>query len=135
MNSAILFRHAKQAHGFDFFKVRADNELDFYQCMRLVNYIRTKEINDPDPANGATPAFAVDGTEAFLSDDAYLKPTLAEDALLYALDELDLDDSISVASSCTGRSDGAAAADTPKERKLMGRIKELEQQLTMRERE
>ncbi|KAJ1733472.1 hypothetical protein LPJ72_002857 [Coemansia sp. Benny D160-2] len=134
-SSAILFRHAKQAHGFDFLKVRADNELDFYQCMRLVNYIRTKEINGPDPANGATPVFAVDGTEAFLSDDAYLKPTLAEDALLYALDELDLDDSISVASSCTGRSDGAAAAETLKERELMGRIKELEQQLTMRERE
>ncbi|KAJ2400888.1 hypothetical protein GGI23_001749, partial [Coemansia sp. RSA 2559] len=88
-SAIILFRHAKQTHRFDFLKTRADLKLDFYQSMRLVNYIRTMmDTSDPDLLSNG---FAVDGTEAFLSDDAYLKPVMPEDALIYALDELDLD--------------------------------------------
>ncbi|KAJ1799109.1 hypothetical protein LPJ59_002052 [Coemansia sp. RSA 2399] len=124
-HSAItLFRHAKQAHRFDFLKTRTDLKLDFYQSMRLVNYIRAMtETSNPDLSNG----FAVDGTEAFLSDDAYLKPVMPEDALIYALDELDLDGTASV--------DGFAPSDTQQECELMARIKTLEQQLGLRERE
>ncbi|KAJ2543078.1 hypothetical protein EV175_006008 [Coemansia sp. RSA 1933] len=132
-SAPTLFKHAKQCHGFDFLKVRADLKLDFYQSMRLVNYIRTMETNDPEAFADAS-GFVVDGTEAFLADDAYLKPAMAEDALIYALDELDLNDTVSVASDGSG--DLAQAPDmTQRERELVDRIKTLEQQLGLRERE
>ncbi|KAI9501223.1 S-adenosyl-L-methionine-dependent methyltransferase [Coemansia spiralis] len=92
-SAIVLFRHVKQTHGFDFPKARAALKLDFYQGMRVVNYIRSMELSDPNFANGSE--FALDGSEAFLSDDKYLRPTIPEDALLYALDELDLDDTAS----------------------------------------
>ncbi|KAJ1944356.1 hypothetical protein EC988_006009, partial [Linderina pennispora] len=138
--SAItLFRHVKQAHGFDFPKVRSSLHLDFYQSMRLVNYIRKLEKSDPDFARVS--GFSVTGTEGFLNDDEYLKPVLEDDTLLYALDELDLDDTRSVSSSRPGslartpRLDGFEAAANLKERELMNKIRALEQQLGIKERE
>ncbi|KAJ1835586.1 hypothetical protein LPJ63_000996 [Coemansia sp. RSA 2711] len=132
----ILFRHVKQAHGFDFLKTRAALDLDFYQSMRTVNYIRTLGLSDPNFANVS--GFSIDGSEAFLNDDAYLKPAIPDDSLLYALDELDLDDTASVASSRVGslaRTPQIEGLESPKERELMARIRALEQQLGLRERD
>ncbi|KAJ1771667.1 hypothetical protein IW140_003259 [Coemansia sp. RSA 1813] len=140
-SALILFRHVKKTHEFDFLKARADLKLDFYQSMRLVNYIRTMEASDPHSASVSASGFVIDGTEAFLTDDTYLKPVMAEDALLYALDELDLDDTASVTSSHadslsrTPNIGGFAPPDTQKECELVARIRTLEQQLDLRERE
>ncbi|KAJ1644403.1 hypothetical protein J3B02_004261 [Coemansia erecta] len=141
----VLFRHVKQLHGFDFPKTRANLKLDFYQSMRVVNYIRTMGISDPN--FGHVSGFVIDGSEAFINDDQFLKPAIEDDALLYALDELDLDDTASVASSRSragslARSHAlesnlaaAMAGETAKERELMARIRTLEHQLGLRDRE
>ncbi|KAJ1964790.1 hypothetical protein GGI12_001196 [Dipsacomyces acuminosporus] len=135
----ILFRHVKQIHGFDFPKTRARLNLDFYQSMRVVNYIRTMGLTDPNFSNVS--GFSIDGTEPFINDDAYLRPAIEDDTLLYALDELDLDDTASVTSSRIGsmprtpRVDGFDSPASLKERELMSRIKTLEHQLGLRDRE
>ncbi|KAJ2416240.1 hypothetical protein GGI10_001099 [Coemansia sp. RSA 2530] len=131
----VLFRHAKQAHGFDFPKTRATLGLDFYQSMRVVNYIRTMGLSDPNFEQVS--GFTIDGTEAFLNDDSYLKPAIPDDNLLYALDELDLDDSASVGSLSRSlkADDGLGSPESLRERELTARIRALEHQLGLRERE
>ncbi|KAJ2454315.1 hypothetical protein GGI03_006584 [Coemansia sp. RSA 2337] len=136
----VLFQHAKQAHGFDFPKTRTTLGLDFYQSMRVVNYIRTMGLSDPNFEHVS--GFTIDGTEAFLNDDAYLKPAIPDDNLLYALDELDLDDSASVRStsrvgslSRSFKADGLESLESLRERELTARIRALEHQLGLRERE
>ncbi|ORX90214.1 S-adenosyl-L-methionine-dependent methyltransferase [Basidiobolus meristosporus CBS 931.73] len=84
-----LFDHCKEAHSFDFVKTKAALALDFYQCIRLINYIR-KEVE-------ANPNFAgcnFTGAEPFFQDDTFLKPVLEEDALLYAFEDMDLEDPV-----------------------------------------
>ncbi|KAJ2810202.1 hypothetical protein FBU31_008043, partial [Coemansia sp. 'formosensis'] len=130
----VLFQHAKKAHGFDFPKTRAALGLDFYQSMRVVNYIRTMGLGDPNFEQVS--GFTIDGTEAFLNDDAYLKPAIPDDNLLYALDELDIDDSVSVGSlSRSFKADGLDSLESVRERELTARIRALEHQLGLRERE
>ncbi|KAJ2709617.1 hypothetical protein H4R19_004162, partial [Coemansia spiralis] len=123
-----LFRHVHAAHGFDFLRTRADLGLDFYQTMRVVNYIRARALDCPgfEKASG----FAVDGSEPFLSDDAYLKPVIPDDGLLFALDDLDLADP-----RPAGPDSAPASAAAPLECALMARIRSLEGQLAQRERE
>ncbi|KAJ2080299.1 hypothetical protein H4R24_003174 [Coemansia sp. RSA 988] len=138
---APLFSHAKEAHGFDFMKTRSELRLDFYQSMRTVNYIRTMGLNDPK--FGSASRFSIDGSEAFLNDDAYLKPAIPDDSLLYALDDLDLDDEDSGTATSSridntatmAGYDEAAPAEDAKERALMARIQALEEQIGLRERE
>eukprot|EP00493_Phyllostaurus_siculus_P023163 UN23498 len=36
-----VFNDAKTKHNFDFFQMKKDLKLDFYGCMKLINYIRT----------------------------------------------------------------------------------------------
>ncbi|KAJ1780048.1 hypothetical protein GGH19_001653 [Coemansia sp. RSA 1807] len=132
----LLFRHVKQSHGFDFLKTRTELGLDFYQSMRVVNYIRTLGMSDPN--FGSVSGFVLDGSEAFINDDAYLKPAIAEDSLLYALDELDLDDTASVGScsaDSSARTPKAKDPESPRERELLACIRKLEQQVGLRERE
>ncbi|KAJ1937812.1 hypothetical protein GGF37_005055, partial [Kickxella alabastrina] len=145
----VMFRHINQVHGFDFPKTRATLKLDFYQSMRVVNYIRTMGLSDASFAQVS--GFSIDGTEPFINDDAYLKPVIEDDTLLYALDELDLEDSASVAGSRPGslarttQIEGLVAAgacgslggsgETLKERELVSRIRALENQLGLRDRE
>ncbi|KAJ2265511.1 hypothetical protein J3F81_005812, partial [Coemansia sp. RSA 371] len=132
----LLFRHVKQSHGFDFLKTRTELGLDFYQSMRVVNYIRTLGMSDPNFGNVS--GFVLDGSEAFINDDAYLKPAIAEDSLLYALDELDLDDTASVGScsaDSSARTPKAKDPESPRERELLACIRKLEQQVGLRERE
>jgi hypothetical protein len=56
-------------------------DLDFYATIKLVNYIRSEVLS-----GHATPD--VSKPEAW-ADDKYLQPALADDALLFSLDELD----------------------------------------------
>ncbi|KAJ1720404.1 hypothetical protein LPJ53_004955 [Coemansia erecta] len=122
-NPSVLFEHVKQTHGFDFAKTRRQLQLDFYQSMRVVNYIRTMGLNEP--GFGTTAAFEVDGTEAFLNDDQYLKPAMEDDALLYALDELDLDDG----DGSDHEKEPVATTALTSESDLAARVRALEQQL------
>src|SRR5450432_3901703 len=37
-----MLAHCKQHHGFDFLSIRQKYALDFYGCIKLVNYIRSE---------------------------------------------------------------------------------------------
>ena len=36
------FLHCKEEHSFDFLKLRVDSRLDFYDTLRLINFIRAR---------------------------------------------------------------------------------------------
>lgn len=40
--SRAVFQHCVEVHSFDFLKLRADAGLDFYDTLRLINFIRFK---------------------------------------------------------------------------------------------
>lgn len=88
--------------------VRAD--LDFLDTVKLVNYIRTQ-------VKGGNMNPTVSSKEAF-NDEAYLKPVLEDDAVLYSIDELDLD----------GEQDGSAPdrGSTAAEQQVLELQEELE---------
>lgn len=82
------FNHMKTAHQFDFQAVRQSLHLDFYQCIRLINYIR-REVQ---AGNDITKTFS--GKESFWTDDQFLQPVMEDDALLFAFEDLDINDDI-----------------------------------------
>ncbi|KAI9498210.1 S-adenosyl-L-methionine-dependent methyltransferase [Zychaea mexicana] len=84
------FHHCKEAHGFDFLAVKRSLGLDFYKCIRMINYIRKQVLLKPDLAN--TKEFTLTGTEDFWEDDELLQPVLEDDALLFAFEELEVAD-------------------------------------------
>jgi hypothetical protein len=95
----VMIEHSKEKHEFDFAGVQTQHsmltlppiscrfadskqlDLDFYQSIKLVNYIRSEVL-----AGKQTPDVS---TAAAWSDDKYLQPTLEDDALLFNLDEID----------------------------------------------
>lgn len=81
------FQHIKSTHNFDFQQVRKSLHLDFYKCIRMINYIREQVQIHPELATSNN--FQITGTEKFWEDDKYLQPVLADDALLFAFEELD----------------------------------------------
>ncbi|KAG2203006.1 hypothetical protein INT47_013222 [Mucor saturninus] len=81
------FKHIKNEHGFDFQAVKRGLGLDFYKCIRMINYIREQVQAHPELATSKE--FKLTGSEPFWTDDKYLHPVLADDALLFAFEELD----------------------------------------------
>jgi hypothetical protein len=85
--------HFRSAHsGFDFRATARALQLDFYQQLKLINYVRERVAAKDDAAalaqllsSGA--AARQSPALAFLFDgsDSYLKPVLAEDPLLFSL--------------------------------------------------
>ncbi|CAG8840664.1 24872_t:CDS:2, partial [Cetraspora pellucida] len=73
--------HCKEKHGFDFQKLRAELKLDFYQSIRLINYIRNQVLNNSELEN--TTFYAIPDVQVVINDDAYLKPVYEDDPLLY----------------------------------------------------
>ncbi|KAF4276106.1 hypothetical protein CNMCM8812_005315 [Aspergillus fumigatus] len=76
-----MLQESKDKHGFDLRKIRKDLDLDFLGTIRLVNYVRSQV-----KAGNTTPD--VSSKDRF-EDDAYLKPVLEDDALLYSLDDIE----------------------------------------------
>jgi protein arginine N-methyltransferase 3 len=89
-----------------------DADLDFYGRIKLVNYIRSEvKSGNAHPDVSSTAKFA---------EDKFLMPVLEDDALLYLLDDLNMDEPNAPTSTETPatKSDDASA-----------RIKELEEKL------
>lgn len=85
--------HFSAAHGFDFRAVSARLGLDFYQQMRIVNFVRER-IAAGDKAETIIAALNAPAAEArqapllsFLFDgsETHFKPFLADDSLLFSL--------------------------------------------------
>ncbi|TAQ89290.1 hypothetical protein B7494_g2365 [Chlorociboria aeruginascens] len=75
-----MLNHCKEKHSFDFLEIRQRLHLDFYDNVKLVNYIRSC-------VHAGEPISSIISKEAF-EDEKYLKPVLEDDALLFSLDEL-----------------------------------------------
>ena len=43
-SSKAVFQHCVEVHSFDFLKFRADANLDFYDTLRLINFVRSKVL-------------------------------------------------------------------------------------------
>ncbi|RIA97353.1 S-adenosyl-L-methionine-dependent methyltransferase [Glomus cerebriforme] len=82
-----LFNHCSIHHGFDFQKIRTELKLDFYQCIRLINYIRQQNFELEKITS-----YTIQNIQTIINDDVYLKPVLEEDPLLYAFDYAESED-------------------------------------------
>ncbi|KAF9352162.1 hypothetical protein BGX34_000144 [Mortierella sp. NVP85] len=85
-----VFAHCASCHGFDFLRARRQFNLDFYQSIRLINYLR-KQAQVVEGFD-ETKTWTLQGNEAFLGDDEYLRPVLEDDSLLYAFEDLEAED-------------------------------------------
>jgi protein arginine N-methyltransferase 3 len=85
-----VFAHCSLTHGFDFLRTRQQFSLDFYQSIRLINYLR-QQAQDVEGFDQTT-TWTLEGNEAFLGDDEYLRPVLEDDSLLYAFEDLEVED-------------------------------------------
>ncbi|ORY47346.1 putative arginine n-methyltransferase [Rhizoclosmatium globosum] len=81
-------KHLNEAHHFDLVNEGKTLGLDFYEGIRLVNYIR-KQVKE----NASFKLSSVsENTAEWIKDDAYLIPVIENDPLLYAIDFDDDDD-------------------------------------------
>jgi protein arginine N-methyltransferase 3 len=82
-SAQAMLNHCRDQHGFDLAATLRRLHLDFYGAIRLVNFVRqTVQKGEALPAEIVPSHFA---------DEAYLKPVLDNDALIFTLDEI-LDD-------------------------------------------
>ncbi|CAG8477761.1 9555_t:CDS:10 [Ambispora gerdemannii] len=126
-----VFRHCIDRHGFDFKSIRNSLNLDFYRCIRLINYIRQQALINPFFEE--TTNFTITGTETFLEDDEYLKPVIEEDPLLYAFDSIgsenDSEFSDPVYKAHINEHNEAYNPTTPLEHELISKLHIIEERL------
>uniref|UniRef100_A0A0A8Y1H4 Probable protein arginine N-methyltransferase 3 n=1 Tax=Arundo donax TaxID=35708 RepID=A0A0A8Y1H4_ARUDO len=99
-----LFSHCGAEHRFDFYKIVRELGLDFYGCIKLINFIRSKVAENKCWSCGqafscnselcshlqAQETHQIEGHVPW-EDDAYLKPFMEDDSLLHSL-SIDDDD-------------------------------------------
>ncbi|KAL2160264.1 hypothetical protein VTH06DRAFT_1437 [Thermothelomyces fergusii] len=75
-----MLAYCKDRFGFDFLAVRDSLGLDFHGCVRLINFVRRSVKQGT--------ALPEKITADHLADDGLLIPVLADDALIFSLDDL-----------------------------------------------
>jgi protein arginine N-methyltransferase 3 len=113
MDIQSMLSHCKEKYGFDFLEVRQRLGLDFYDNIKLVNYIRSRVHSGHKITSSIS-------REDF-DNEKYLKPVLESDALLFSLDELP--DVENVQSTDKGKAVEAEPGA------LVARVSELEEEL------
>lgn len=103
----LMLAHCRQNHGFDLVATVRRLKLDFHGAVKLVNFIR-RRVQDGQ-------SLPAEISPADFEDDAYLKPILDNDAVVFSLDE------VLEAAGETG--------DSAAEQAAMARNKELEAEL------
>ncbi|XP_076927323.1 putative protein arginine N-methyltransferase 3 [Bidens hawaiensis] len=103
-STSLLFEHCGSSHRFDFTRIKAALKLDFYGCVKLINYVRSKVAENRCWSCGSTCESRKElqdhlhepsgfGSSNLPWDDAmYLKPYMEEDNLLFSFDEDEADD-------------------------------------------
>lgn len=71
------FSHTIETHNFDFHLIKKTLKLDFYSCMRLVNYVRQNSELKMDEV--------IASFDEWKDVQKYLTPALPDDALLYGI--------------------------------------------------
>uniref|UniRef100_A0ACD5WQ39 Uncharacterized protein n=1 Tax=Avena sativa TaxID=4498 RepID=A0ACD5WQ39_AVESA len=104
-SESSLFAHCGSEHRFDFHKVVRELGLDFYGCIKLINFVRSKVAENKCWSCGQ--AFAsnselcshlhvaegsqLEGNVPW-AEDSYLKPFMEDDSLLHSLSIFDDDE-------------------------------------------
>ncbi|SZF00320.1 unnamed protein product [Blumeria hordei] len=109
-----MFDHCKHQSGLDFLDIRRKLALEFYDCIKLVNYIRTVTDDGKEIPSELS--------KSHFEDEKYLRPFLQDDAVLFSLDELP---DISIDPDTSTPLSGSSNSD------LVARINELENELRM----
>jgi protein arginine N-methyltransferase 3 len=81
--TTVLWTHMKEHHGFDFYGIKAKRGLEFYDCIRLINFIRLQTKKGSSVADTIK---AVNQSQ-WLTSEEYLKPVIEDDPLLFELDD------------------------------------------------
>ncbi|VAH27500.1 unnamed protein product [Triticum turgidum subsp. durum] len=101
-----LFAHCGSEHGFDFHKLVRELGLDFYGCIKLINFVRSKvRLLSPLASMTAPSSFSVAENKCWScpeisqlegkvpwAEDSYLKPFMEDDSLLHSLSIFDDED-------------------------------------------
>ncbi|KAL2478152.1 putative protein arginine N-methyltransferase 3 [Forsythia ovata] len=94
-----LFKHCASAHHFDFNAIKKTHGLDFYKCLKLINYVRYQVAENRcwscgmtcqslrDLQNHLHGVVNFEGSMLQWDNDRYLSPILQDDALLYSFAE------------------------------------------------
>jgi hypothetical protein len=72
-SASSCLSHAKSVHGFDFDGLRTSLSLDHYGCIRMINYLRSQQNEEPKPSPTVVLATLVKGA-MWIHDDEFLKP-------------------------------------------------------------
>lgn len=81
-----LFAHCGSEHGFDFQKVVRELGLDFYGCIKLINFVRSKVAENK--CWSCAEISQLEGKVPW-AEDSYLKPFMEDDSLLHSLSIFD----------------------------------------------
>lgn len=81
-----LFGHMLSCCQFDFRNTRKQKQLDFYQTIRMINFIRSEVKNGKASAEIIK---AVTSESDWLKDERFLKPVMEDDSLLFSFDDDD----------------------------------------------
>jgi len=82
--TATIWTHMKEQHNFDFYGLKARKGLEFYDCIRLINFIR---LQTKQGSAVAATIKAVNDQKKWLTSEEYLKPVIEDDPLLFELDD------------------------------------------------
>lgn len=113
-----MLSHCKEKYSFDFLEIRQRLASDFYDGVKLVNFIRSQVHNGQTVSSNIS-------KEDF-ADEKFLKPVLENDALIINLDNLPEQEG-NLQESVTGTAKGKEISSSNGE--LVSRISELEGEL------
>ncbi|GJM99699.1 hypothetical protein PR202_ga16824 [Eleusine coracana subsp. coracana] len=86
-----LFSHCATEHRFDFYRIVKELGLDFYGCIKLINFVRSKVAENSCWSLHPVEKYQIEGNVPW-DDDIYLKPFMEDDSLLHSLSIDDDDD-------------------------------------------
>jgi protein arginine N-methyltransferase 3 len=111
-----MLDHCKDKYNFDFLEIRQRLALDFYDNVKLVNFIRS-QVHSGHPVTSAI-------RKEDFEDDKFLKPVLEDDALLISLDDLP-----EIGPMASEDVEGKGKEVTIDSGRLVARVSELEEEL------
>ncbi|KAK9463269.1 S-adenosyl-L-methionine-dependent methyltransferase [Lipomyces oligophaga] len=82
-DASQVWKHCIEQHDFDFYDVTAHLNLDFFGKVKLINYVRSQVRSGMSIDLGSA--------TGFLQDENYMKPVLQDDALLFGIDDNEVD--------------------------------------------
>ena len=113
-----MLNHCKQKYNVDFLELKKRLAFDFYDSVKLVNFIRS-QVHSGKPVSS-------DISREDFADEKFLKPVLEDDALIINLDDLP-DTQAGTQESTVGAAKGKEVPRSSVE--LVSRISELEEEL------